>query len=93
MPLNYAFEKYNAASRALICLDIPLRDRLGAAIFEVSLITADKDLPPDLRKGFAEMMEKIHAYRCQPDRPDLLPEVAWSIFDEYKKLLGFTGRF
>ncbi len=93
MPLNYAFEKLNAGSRALICLDIPLRDRLDAAIFEVSLITADKDLPPDLRQDFAELMEKIHAYRCQPDRPDLPPDTAWKIFDVYKKLLGFTGRF
>ncbi len=93
MPLNYAFEKLNAASRALICLDIPLHDRLGAAIFEVSLITADKDLPPDLRKDFAELMEKIHAYRCQPSRPDMQPDIAWMIFDVYKKLLAFSGRF
>ncbi len=93
MPLNYAFDKFNAAARALICLDIPLRDRLGAAIFEVSLITPEKDLPPDLRQSFAEVMEKIHAYRCQPDRPDFPPDVAWSIFEVYKKLLGFTGRF
>ncbi len=93
MPLNYAFEKLNAASRALICLDIPLHDRLDAAIFEVLLITADKDLPPDLRKDFVQLTEKIHAYRCQPGRPDLPPEVAWSIFDVYKKLLGFTGSY
>ncbi len=52
MPLNYAFEKLNAAARALICLDIPLKDRLDASIVEVSLITADKDLPPDFRKEF-----------------------------------------
>ncbi len=93
MPLKYAFEKLDAAARALICLDIPLHDRLDAAIFEVSLITADKDLPPDLRKDFSILMEKIHAYRCQPGHPDLPPEVSWSIFDVYKKLLGFTGRF
>ncbi len=93
MPLNHAFEKLDAAMRALICLDIPLQDRLGAAIFEVSLIIPDKDLPPDLRKDFSELMGKIHAYRSQPGRPDLQPDMAWGIFDLYKKLLGFTGSY
>ena len=91
MPLKYAFEKFNAAIRALICLDIPLSDRLDAAIVEVSLLTPNKDLPPDFRKEFNQIMDKIHAYRSQNHRADMQAEIAWEIFDIYKKLVAFTG--
>ncbi len=93
MPLNYAFEKLNAAARALICLDIPLKDRLDASIVEVSLITADKDLPPDFRKEFGQIIDKIHDYRGSHYRADMQSDIAWSIFDIYKKLLAFTGSY
>ena len=91
MPLKYAFEKFDAAIRALICLDIPLSDRLDAAIVEVSLLTANKDLPPDFRKEFNQIMDKVHTYRGENHRADMQADIAWAIFEIYKKLAAFTG--
>lgn len=90
MPLDHAFEKLNAAMRALICLDVPLSDRLHAASAEISLVKPEKDLPPDFRKQFDLLVDKIHAYRSENMPAAMQPEIAWDIFDLFKKLVSFT---
>ncbi len=90
MGLDHAFEKFNAAMRALICLDVPLSDRLHAAVAEILQVKPEKDLPPDFRKQFNLLIDKIHVYRSQNNPAAMQPEIAWDIFDFFKKLISFT---
>ncbi len=46
-----------------------------------------------MHKDFGHLMDKIHAYRGSPNRPDMQPDIAWAIFDVYKKLTAFTGSY
>ncbi len=91
MSLRFAYEKFNTALLALVSLDESLSARLEIAISEVTLIVPDRDLPPDFRKAFRQLAAKIQIYRQDGNSPDLPSEIALSILDIFKQLVGFSG--
>lgn len=91
MSLRFAYEKFNTALRALVTLDEPLSARLEIAISEVTLIVPDRDLPPDFRKAFRQLAAQIQSYRQEEYSPDLPSEIALTILEIFKQLVGFSG--
>ncbi len=76
--LQETIRKFDLACRTLACTDESLHDRLEEAIFEISTLK-DRDFNQDFRKGFVQVMEKIHFYRLSGDRSDLQSDTALSI--------------
>ena len=76
--LKETIRKFDLACRTLACTDESLHDRLEEAIFEISTLK-ERDFNPDYRKGFIQVMDKIHFYRLSGERSDLQSETALSI--------------
>jgi hypothetical protein len=78
--LKEIIKRFDAASRTLACTDKSLHDRLDGAIIEISSLD-ERDFNPDIRKGFRQVIEKIHAYRNSGDRSDMQSDTALSILE------------
>ncbi len=89
MSLRDVFEKLDKAMYILACTDSSLQDRLDAAIVEIVSLQ-ERELPPDLRKEFNQLIEQIHAYRNSAEHSGLQQsDLALAIFQIFKH---FTSR-
>jgi hypothetical protein len=92
MSIKQVFEKLDKAVFNLACTDKSFYDRLDLAIFEFTLLK-ERDLPPDLRKDFNQVIEKIQIYQNSKGQSDLQSDLASAILQIFKKFIGFTQYF
>jgi hypothetical protein len=90
MNLKQVFEKIDSAVQALVCNDAPLRERLDSAIIPLVFLP-EKELPPDCRKEFIRVKEKIRVYHNSGGREDLQPDLALAIYQLLKNFIAITS--
>jgi hypothetical protein len=90
MSLMDVFEKLDKAVCILVCTDKSLQDRLDAAVVEIVSLQ-ERELPPDLRKEFNQLIEQIHAYRNSAEHSGLQQsDLALAILQIFKHFIGHT---
>lgn len=92
MSIKQTFEKLDSAVQALVGTDALLHERLDIAIARLAPLT-EREFPPDCRKEFRQLNEKIRIYRADGDREDLRSDLAGAIFALLKSFIGFTAVF
>ena len=76
--------------QALVCGDARLHARLVEVVPQLSQLR-EKDIPPDFRKDFKEVMGMMGRFRPEIDQAELEHELALSIYQVNKRLIGETG--
>jgi replication-associated recombination protein RarA len=93
MSINIGLSKLTDAVRILASEDKPLQERIDKAISDIKQINSEKDIPPDLRSEFNELIQKINIYRGTGYPHDLQSNLAETIVDVFGKIIAYTWEY